>query len=207
MLSSTHSRTSRPTTWQAGFVAMLPEIERLSRIAFRDLTAEARADAVADAVVHSLFAYVRLFERGRAEAATASSLAWYSALQIRRGRIAGCRLNSKEPLSRYAQISKGIRVVQLHHCEANDSRWINDIVDSRQTSVADQVAIKLVFVVWLNTLCSRTRRIAMDLARGFSTSEVADKFGVTPGRVSQLRRELQNCWCQFQGEPVPVATN
>ena len=75
--------------------------------------------------------------------------------------------------------------MQLYHSDANDSSWINDVVDSRQTSIADQVAIKLDFVVWLNSLCSRTRRIAIDLARGFSTSEVANKFGVTPGRVSQ----------------------
>jgi hypothetical protein len=207
MFMSSHSRANCPATWQARFVAMLPEIERLSRIAFRDLSAEARADAVEDAVVHCLFAFVRLFERNRAEAATASSLARYAALQIRRGRITGCRLNSKEPLSRYAQFGRGFRVEQLHHSDANDSSWINDVVDIPHTSVADQVAIKLDFVAWLNSLCSRTRSIAVGLAQGFSTSEIADKFGVTPGRVSQLRRELQNGWCQFQGEPEPVATN
>jgi hypothetical protein len=203
MLMSSSPTVGLPTTWQERFATILPELERFLRITFRDLTAEAQTDAVENAIVNCLLAYSRLFEQGRAEAATASSLARYAALQTRRGRLACCRMNSKEPLSRYAQLGKGIKVEPLYHRNPDDDGWINDVIDTRQASVADQVAIKLDFVAWLGSLCRRTRCIAVDLARGFSTSEVASKYGLTPGRVSQLRRELQNGWYQFQGEAVP----
>ena len=57
---------------------MLPEIERLLRTSFRNLASDARADACEEGVVHCLLSYVRLFEQGRAEVATPSSLAWFA---------------------------------------------------------------------------------------------------------------------------------
>ena len=46
------------------------------------------------------------------------------------------------------------------------------------------------------------RRIAEALALGHTTADVAKRFRVTPGRVSQLRRELQNSWQTFHGETI-----
>ena len=193
-----------PAEWQEGFMAILPEIERLLRIAFPGRDSDAREDAVESGIVHCLLSYVRLFEQGREDAATASSLAWYAKLQIRQGRLPGAVLNSNDVASLYAQLEKRFKVVQLNHWDSQDETWIHDIVDGRQTSVADQVAIKLDFAAWLSSLCCRTRNIATDLARGFSTSEVASKYRLSAGRISQMRRELKNSWQQFQGEPELV---
>src|SRR6476469_4948192 len=113
------------TTWQSTFVAMLPEIEQKLRLAFCRLDLEAREDAIGEAVVHSLLAYVRLHEQGRAEVATASSLAWYSSRHVRRGRPAGGRMNGKDPLSRYGQISNDLEVEPLT-CE-----WIAAVVEDK----------------------------------------------------------------------------
>ena len=38
------------------------------------------------------------------------------------------------------------------------------------------------------------------LATGETTKKAAKRFRVTPGRISQLRRELQQNWQDFQGE-------
>ena len=46
----------------------------------------------------------------------------------------------------------------------------------------------------------RNRRIAVSLAVGNRTKEVARQFRLSPGRVSQLRRELHDSWQTFQGE-------
>ncbi len=132
---------------------------------------------------------------------------WYAMLQIRRGRVAGCRLNGLDVMSRYAQIGHGFKVVPLENHDPDDDSWVNDAVESRNTSVLDQIAIRMDFRSWLESLGRRTRRIAVDLAKGFRTSEVSRKYGVTPGRISQLRRELQVSWQVFQGELVPTATN
>ena len=107
-------------------------------------------------------------------------------------------------MSRYAQIGHGFKVVPLQNHDPDDDTWVNDVVESRNVSVLDQIAIRMDFRSWLESLGRRTRRIAMDLARGFSTSEVASKYRVSAGRISQIRRELRNGWYEFQGEAVPI---
>ena len=101
-------------------------------------------------------------------------------------------MNGKEPLSRYGQISNGIEV------EAQTSNWIDAMVEDKRAAVADQVAAKMDVGAWFATLTKRMKEIAKDLAFGSSTSEVANKHGVTAGRISQLRRSLEESWLAFQ---------
>ncbi len=186
------------TNWQSIFVAMMPEIQQKLRLAFCRLDPEACEDAIGEGVVHSLLTYVRLHEQGRAEVATPSSLAWYSSRLVKRGRPAGGRMNCKEPLSRYGQISSDIEV------ERSPSHWIDTLAEDKRASVADQVAAKMDVGAWFATLTKRTKEIAKDLAFGCSTSEVAEKHGVTAGRISQLRRTLEESWTAFQQEAAPA---
>ncbi len=186
------------TTWQSTFVTMLAEIEQKLRQAFCRLDPDAREDAIEEGIVHSLLAYVRLVEQGRAEVVTPSSLAWYSSRQVKRGRPAVGRMNGKEPLSRYAQFGNGIQV------DRQPSNWIDAIVEDKRAAVADQVAAKLDVGAWFSTLSLRMKQIAKDLAFGCSTSEVAKKHGVTAGRISQLRRTLEESWAAFQQEEAPA---
>ena len=78
------------------------------------------------------------------------------------------------------------------------------MVEDKRASVADQVAAKMDVGAWFATLTQRMKQIAKDLAFGCSTSEVARKYGVTAGRISQLRRTLEESWAAFQQEGVPV---
>jgi hypothetical protein len=182
------------TSWQTDFVVMLPEIEQKLALAFCRLDPDAREDAIEEGVVHSLLAYARLVEQGRAEVAIPSSLAWYSCRHVKRGRPAGGRMNGKEPLSRYGQISNDIKV------ERQASNWIDAAVEDKRASVVDQVAAKMDVSAWFATLTQRTKQIAKDLAFGCSTSEVARKYGLTAGRISQLRTMLEESWAAFQLE-------
>ena len=106
-------------------------------------------------------------------------------------------MNGKEPLSRYAQLGNGIQV-EPH------GKWIDMIVLDKRASVIDQVAAKIDVAAWFATLTKRMKEIAKDLAFGCSTSEVAKKHGVTAGRISQMRRMLEESWAGFQGEAVAV---
>lgn len=186
------------TTWQAQFVAMLPEIERRLQRAFRQLDPESREDAIAESVIHSLLSYVRLVDQCRADSISPSNLAWYAALAVKRGRPACSHMNGKEPLSRYAQVGNGIQFEQRH------GNWMDLLVEDTRASVPDQVAAKLDVGAWFATLPRRMKQIARDLAYGSSTSEVAEKHGVTPGRISQLRRTLEASWTAFQQEAAPA---
>jgi len=188
------------TNWQTNFVAMLPEIQQKLRLAFCRLDPEAREDAIEEAIVHSLLAYVRLDKQGRADVATPSSLAWYSSRHVRRGRPAGGRMNGKEPLSRYGQISNHIEI------QRQPSNWIDAMVEDKRALVADQVAAKMDVGAWYATLTKRMKEIAKDLAFGSSTSEVAKKYGVSAGRISQLRRSLEESWAAFQQAAAPAVT-
>ena len=51
-----------------------------------------------------------------------------------------------------------------------------------------------------NVCVACDRQIARDLALGETTGEVARKFRLSAGRISQLRRWLCEHWEQFQGE-------
>jgi hypothetical protein len=49
------------------------------------------------------------------------------------------------------------------------------------------------------------RRIAKTLANGERTGDVARKFGLSDGRISQIRKELAASWQSFLGEtPAPA---
>ena len=199
-MTSVHTEAN----WQSAFVELMPEIEQWLHRAFRHLDAEAAEDAIEEGVVNCLLSYRRLHEQDRANSVTAENLAFFAAKQVRSGRIAGGRLNSKEPLAVYAQRRRGIRVEQLNVDDLCERNWIDAMVQDRRSSVLDQVAARLDVAAWLATLCRRTRQIAADLAKGCTTSEVAKKHGVTAGRVSQLRRELHDAWRVFQGELAPA---
>jgi hypothetical protein len=64
----------------------------------------------------------------------------------------------------------------------------------------DQVCFRIDFPNWLHSLARRDRKLALALAMGYSTSEVAKRFSLSPGRISQLRREFFASWGAFQGE-------
>ena len=152
MLTVDNHRQESRATWQAAFVAMLPEIQQRLRHAFRHLDAEAAEDAVEEGVIHALLSYVRLCEQGRAEAASAMSLAWFAAKQVKQGRPAVGRLSNREPLSRYAQLGQGFDVERLCTYSQADDQWIDRIVEDKRASVADQVAVRLDGRAWLATL-------------------------------------------------------
>lgn len=74
------------------------------------------------------------------------------------------------------------------------------MVENDRTPVPDQAAFRIDFPQWLGTLSARDRRIVNDLATGERTGDVARKFGVSAGRVSQLRGQLKESWEEFVGD-------
>ncbi len=52
---------------------------------------------------------------------------------------------------------------------------------------------------WLRTLSKRNRQIARALAVGETTNAVAQQFGLSAGRISQLRNLFRAHWERFHG--------
>jgi hypothetical protein len=187
--------------WHAGFLAMLPVIHTYARCAFAHLNPEARQDMIQEVIANALVAYVRLYQQGRVALAYPTVLARYGVAQVRDGRKVGAKLNIRDPLSRYCQKRKGVVVERLDVFDEEENAWAEAVVqDTRSAPVPDIVAFRLDFPAWLNTLRRRDRRIAETLALGHRTQDVARRFQVSEGRVSQLRREMASSWKNFTGE-------
>jgi hypothetical protein len=56
--------TSSKPAWHVGFMSLLPDILRQIRFAFRRLAPDRREEAIQEALVNALVAYIRLFELG-----------------------------------------------------------------------------------------------------------------------------------------------
>ena len=67
------------------------------------------------------------------------------------------------------------------------------------------VQTKLDFADYLRSLPVRHRRIAKFLAKGETTSTTSRKFGVSAGRISQMRAELKQAWDRHVGNDLAPA--
>ncbi len=202
------ARASQSSDWQSKFVEILPRLRRQLSCAYRGLAPEMRQEAVQEGIVNCLRAFVRLHQQRRLESAYPSSLARYAVLQGCVGRTVCSRLNSHDPLSRYAQLRRRIVVERLDRRSSESGDWLEAYVEDRRASIPDQVAMRIDIPAWLSLLSRRTRRIATDLAIGCSTCEVARKYRLSAGRISQLRQELYRSWLRFQSaavQPQPAA--
>lgn len=192
---------NQPTSaCNAQFLAMLPAIVTQAKIAFRYLRGDARQDAIEETVANSFVAFVALAAAGRTSIAYPSVLARYAVAQIREGCRVGGRLRVNDVLAGYAQRRKGFAVERLDYFDPNEGCWTQALVEDRTAGPADTARVRIDFAAWLGSLSWRDRRIAERLATGHRTGEVAIKFGLSQGRVSQLRRELATSWEAFQSE-------
>lgn len=196
---------SSAAAWHAGFLAMLPAIRTHAQIAFRHLDPEARQEAVQEVICSATAAYFRLWQLGKVDLAYPSVLARFGVAQTRTFRKVGGRLNVRDVSSGHCQCRKGVVVERLDKFHAKRGEWLEAVVEDPRTPVPDQAAFRCDFPAWLATLRRRNRRIAKALSIGHTTSEVAKRFKVSPGRISQLRKELRDSWQDFHGETPPDA--
>jgi hypothetical protein len=198
---STHElsrcETRQSPQWHAGYLQILPAICRQARQSLRRLTPEAQDEAFQEIVADTVVTYARLAELGKEKLAYPSPLVKYALRKYRAGRRVGNRLNVRNVASEYCQLCKHVVVTQLDCSGETNEQWREVLVEDRKASPADIVAMRIDFSAWLTTLTSRNRQIAERLAIGESSGSVARLFSVSTGRISQLRRELQESWNQF----------
>jgi hypothetical protein len=194
--------------WHRVFVAMLPKILAYARGAFSHLKPEARQEAVQNVVTNSCAAVAALARRGKLDLAYPTVLAQYGIRQTRDNRITGGTLNIRDVMSKYCQMKKNVIVERLDKYDSAAGEWEEIIIEDRHTTPADIVRVRCDFRDFLGSLPRRNRRIAEFLSLGHRTSDAARKFGVSEGRVSQLRKELAESWRRFVGdESGPAAAN
>jgi hypothetical protein len=190
----------------AQFLALVPRIRRLAAHYLRQLSAEARDEALQEVVASAFVGYVSLVERGKADRAFAGTLARYGAYQYLSGRRVGSRMNCRDVLSKYGRQRSGISVERLDRFDKRSGNWQELVVEDRRSTPADVAATRVDFAAWLKSLPERTRVIAETLATGETTGCVAGMFGVSAGRISQIRAELYGAWLAFTGETAAATS-
>ena len=197
------AKKSAAPKWHELFVRMLPAIRRHARIAFRHLGPDAREDAVEEVVCNACVAIARLAELGKLDLVYPTVLAKFGVAQVRDGRRVGCSLNCHDVSSSYCQRLNRLTVKRLDRFDEEENAWQEIVVEDKHAGPAEIAATRLDFTAWLRSLPRRDCRIAETLAVGHRTGDVAKKFRVSEGRVSQLRRELAVSWNQFVGTILP----
>jgi hypothetical protein len=185
---------------------LLPRIERHARITFRHLGCpQSRDDAVAEAVALAWRWYLRLVERGKDPAAFVSALAGYAARAVRRGRRVCGQEAGQEVLSPRAQARHGFAVRRLPEgpTTLNGSPLEEALLDNAVTPPPEAAAFRIDFPAWLATWPERDRRLIEALGLGERTLALAQKYGLTPGRISQKRRQYHDDWERFCGDLPP----
>jgi hypothetical protein len=196
---------------QARFLAVLPRIRLHAQIVFRHLKCwDKKADAIAETLAISWMWYCQLAQRGTDAGQFPAALASFAARAAQAGRRLCGRERTRDAMSWVAHQQQDFAVISL--AEPNGSAsgaWKDALHDNTQSPVADQVCFRCDFPRWRNSRSSRDRRLIDDLMLGERTWDVARKHGLSPGRVSQLRREFHADWERFCGiatEPNQVST-
>ncbi|MCE9552488.1 MAG: hypothetical protein K8T91_03800 [Planctomycetes bacterium] len=190
-------------SWQQNFMTILPAITNHAKIRFRGLPADQREEAIQEAVAAACAGYQKRAASGRLHVAYLSTLADHAARHVNQGRHVGGRQDtSKDVLSPTAQRRHGVHVASYHdqHPAGRGVSWRDTLIAKRRDSIPDAAAMRVDFAVWLKTLCHRDRRIIFALIAGERPSTLADRFGVSNARISQLRRRYEREWHVFQGE-------
>jgi hypothetical protein len=188
---------------QSRFLALLPKLERHGHIYFRHLSClQQRAEAQAEMVALAWHWFLRLAHRGRKPEVFITMLASFAARAVASGRRLCGQEPAKDILSPLAQRRHGFTIQQLHpQGTPACSPWDEAVKDNTQTPVPDQVVFRIDFPAWLRTRTERDRGIIARLLVGERTGAVAREFGLSPGRVAQLRRKLHDDWERFGALP------
>lgn len=116
--------------------------------------------------------------------ATLPSIAWYAVKRVTsKRRFRGSSRSIDHPRHRPQWSVSGMDVADYSRSGDNPSLI---------------VMAKLDTAAWLQTLTARHKAITLLYAAGWRTEEIAELFGVTSGRISQIRKELLDLWQEFQ---------
>ena len=194
---------------------LLPKIELHARIAFHPVRCPAtRADKVAECVALAWRWYIRLNERGKDVRPFVMAFVFLVARAVKSGRRVTGTEKARDVMSEQAQRRHGFTVERLPasssaahevsyadpHGQHRHDAWEERLQDNTVTPPDEQAAFRIDFVAWLKTLTPRERRLIRAMALNERTKDLATKFDVSPGRISQQRREFCEGWQRFCGD-------
>jgi hypothetical protein len=199
------SRKHKPrvAALHAHFLSLVPRIELHGRIYFRGLKCRFRQeDLIAELVALCWAWYLRLARRGKDVTEFFVTFCRLAGRAVKSGRRVAGQESVKDVLCTQAQERGGFDVEKLPDVSTLSTNPLAEaLTDNTQTPPPDAAAFRIDFPRWLRSWGGRYRRIIEDLAFGERTLDVARRFGLSPARVSQLRRHLYQDWDHFTADP------
>jgi hypothetical protein len=189
----------------AAFLAdILPRVEQHGRVYFRHIKCpHQKEELLAELRGLAWKWYVGLVCRGKDVLAFVSALATYAARAVKSGRRVCGHDRKREVLSPVAQRLRHFTTVKLPDFSTLDGNPLEEALhDNTITPPDEQVIFRLDFPAWLASLSHRDRDLVTDMGLGERTLDLANKYGCSPGRISQKRRWFAEDWQRFCGEPV-----
>jgi hypothetical protein len=205
----------------ARFLRLLPKIEGHARIFFRGIKCPVKKeDKGQECVALGWGWFLRLAEQGKDVFAFPAAFAALVARAVKCGRRLCGQERSRDVFSPLAQQRRGFRVELLPattrsphdslysdpHGQAVHDAFEERLRDNAVTPPPDAAAFRIDWPQFLCGLPARDREMALFLSLGNSGKAAAAKFGVSPGRVTQLRQQWCREWrlCQGEGDAVPA---
>jgi hypothetical protein len=188
---------------QASFLAIvLRRVLSHGRVYFRHLKCRHRKeDALQEMIALTWLWHLCLAEKGRDATCFSTALATYAARAVRCGRRLVGQERAKDVLSPRAQQEQHFALEKLPDFSTLGGSPLEEALHDNTKSSPDAAAcFKLHFTAWLASLSERDHHMVEDLMLGERTLDVADKYGVCPGRIAQKRREFFHDWRAFCGE-------
>jgi len=191
---------------QAVFVEALSRILRIAHFRFRHLRcSDSREDAICETVALCWAWYISLVRKGRKPDEFIGALARYGARAVSSGRRACGQERANDVLSRRCQQRRQLRVSSLPKVRIPQENVFEDaLCDNTQTPVPEQVQFRCDFAPWEQRLPLARQRLVKGLALGHRTKDLAAEFGLSEGRISQLRKEFSVDYTAFCGDTTGV---
>jgi hypothetical protein len=197
------------------FLALVPRIENHARCRFRGISCpNKRNDLVAETVAVAWGWFLSLHRRGKDPAQFPGTFAALAARAVASGRRLAGMEKAKGVMSPQAHC-RGVIVERLPSSTRSSFEALSipggqklqdaleqRLCDNTVTPVLDQVVFRIDWPTFLSTLTERERRLADFLALGHSGKAAAARFGVSPARVTQLRKRWRRDWLCFQTDLV-----
>jgi hypothetical protein len=153
--------------------------------------------------------FIRMAQRGKDAGEFISTFNTFLACAVKSGRRIAGRNKAKDPMCEFTQRRHGFEVQslptlasgsagRLHSLNGEeDDAFEERLRDNTVTPVPDQAAFRIDWPAWLTTRGHRDRRIIAALVRGQQARDISRNLGLSPARLSQLRRQFQQDWERF----------
>jgi hypothetical protein len=219
MIASAASSPSSARDLHDRFVTLLlPRLVTHASVKFRLHKCRARRDeAIQECLSLAWQWYVRLCRRGKDPIDFPVAFVGYVVRAVKSGRRLCGIERARDVLSPLAQQRQGFAVESLPSStrtsmhdlygkpqgqEMHDA-FEERLQDNTVTPPPDAAAFRIDWPRFFAALKARDQDLAVFLSLGHSCTAAAAKFGLTPGRVTQLRQQWHRNWLAFESGKDP----